>query len=33
VAEEIVRIIEEERSDMPFALTVKATLIAGRKAA
>jgi ubiquinone/menaquinone biosynthesis C-methylase UbiE len=32
VVEEIVRIIEEERSDMAFALTVKATLVAGRKA-
>lgn len=32
VAQEIVRIIDEERQDMDFALTVKATLVVGRKA-
>jgi len=33
VAEEIARIIDVERQDMDFTLTVKATLIVGRKAA
>jgi hypothetical protein len=32
VAKEIARIIDVERQDMDFALTVKATLIVGRKA-
>jgi ubiquinone/menaquinone biosynthesis C-methylase UbiE len=31
VAKEIVRIIDEERQDMDFILTVKATLVVGRK--
>lgn len=32
VAQEIARIIDEERQEMDFALTVKATLVTGRKA-
>ena len=32
VTEEIARIIDEERSDMDFALSVKATLVLGQKA-
>jgi SAM-dependent methyltransferase len=32
VSEEIARIIDEERHDMDFALSVKATLVVGRKA-
>jgi ubiquinone/menaquinone biosynthesis C-methylase UbiE len=31
VAKEVVRIIDEERQDMDFVLTVKATLVVGRK--
>jgi ubiquinone/menaquinone biosynthesis C-methylase UbiE len=32
VAQEVVRIIDEERQDMDFILSVKATLVVGRKA-
>jgi hypothetical protein len=32
IAAEVARIIDEERQDMDFVLTVKATLMVGRKA-